>query len=54
MDEAAPEWLEIDRLARYGALLDNHVVYAPEPLYVRAADAKPQTGKSIEREATGS
>ncbi|AVX02767.1 N(6)-L-threonylcarbamoyladenine synthase [Maritalea myrionectae] len=53
-DEAAPEWLDIARLARYGALLDDQGAYAPEPLYVRSADAKPQTGKSIAREATGS
>lgn len=52
-DEATPTWLDITRLARYGALLDDHAVYAPEPLYVRAADAKPQTGKSIAREAPG-
>lgn len=45
----APEWLDIARLARFGALmaLDAH---PPEPLYVRAADAKPQSGKNIARE----
>lgn len=48
-DLDAPEWLDVARLARYGALLDA-ANYPPEPLYVRAADAKPQSGKSIARE----
>ncbi|MCF4096994.1 tRNA (adenosine(37)-N6)-threonylcarbamoyltransferase complex dimerization subunit type 1 TsaB [Maritalea mediterranea] len=48
-DLDAPDWLDIARMARYGALLKPEH-YAPEPLYVRAADAKPQSGKSIARE----
>ncbi len=48
-DSDAPEWLDIARVARYGALITTGN-YKPEPLYVRAADAKPQSGKSIARE----
>jgi tRNA threonylcarbamoyl adenosine modification protein YeaZ len=52
-DARAAEWLDVARLARYGALLDA-ANYPPEPLYVRAADAKPQSGKSIAREGQAS
>lgn len=40
--------VDIARLAQF-ALSADPVAYLPDPSYIRAADAKPQTGKQVER-----
>ncbi len=41
-------FINVVKLAEFGQLADP-TIFPPEPCYIRAADAKPQSAKHIER-----